>query len=92
MRAQDIKAPLKEPQRQTLPWKDDEDTPVASGDLLTAAATAPMPKPAVAAAAMAASSTAAAAAPPNFAATVVVAATETEPVEAAEVVQARLLP
>jgi hypothetical protein len=38
MRAQDVKARPKKPRRQRLPWmKDDEGTPAASGDLLTAA-------------------------------------------------------
>ena len=44
-RAQDATAQLKKPQRQKLPWmKDDEDTPAASGDLLTAAAPAGVAK------------------------------------------------
>ena len=59
--------------------KDDEDTPAASGDLLTAAA----------ATARAAATEAAMAA---AAAEVAMVATETEPAEAAEVVQAHSLP
>ena len=46
MRAQDVKAQFKKPPRQKLPWmKDDADTSAASGDLgdlLTAAAPAPV--------------------------------------------------
>ena len=103
VRAQNIKAQLERPQRQTLSWmKDDEDMPAVSGSLLTVAAPAPRPKPA-AAAAVAAASTAAAVAPPEaaaaaaaaplkVAATAAVVATETEPAEAAELVQARSLP
>ena len=56
--------------------KDDEDTPAASGDLLTAAAATAR------AAATEATATAA----------VAMAATETEPAEVAEVVQAHSLP
>jgi len=87
MRAQDVKAQLKKPRRQKLPWmKDDEDTAAASGDLLTAATPAP-----VAAAAMVAAAVATASAATETAAVAMVA-TETEPAEAAEVVQAHALP
>jgi hypothetical protein len=82
----------KKPRRQRLPWmKDDEGTPAASGDLLTAAAataTAAATEVAMAAAAAEAAMAAAAA----EAAAVAMAATETEPAEAAEVVQAHSLP
>ena len=92
MRAQDIKVRPKKPRRQRLPWmKDDEGTPAASGDLLTAAAataTAAATEVAMAAAAAEVAMAAAAA----EAAAVAMAATETEPAEAAEVVQARSLP
>jgi hypothetical protein len=100
MRAQDVKVRPKKPRRQRLPWmKDDEDTPAASGDLLTAAAVTA--KAAVTeASARAAVATEAAMAAVTEAkpksrraaaaevAAVAIAATETEPAEAAEVVQA----
>ena len=91
MRAQDVKAQLKKPQRQKLPWmNDDEGKPAASGDLLRAAAAT------ATAAATEASATAgteaAMAAAAAEAAVVAMVATETEPAEAAEVVQAHLLP
>ena len=71
--------------------KDDEGTPAASGDLLTAAAaTATAAATEVAMAAAAAEAVMAAAA--AEAAAVAMAATETEPAEAAEVVQAHSLP
>ena len=91
VRAQDVKARPKKPRRQRLPWmKDDEGTPAASGDLLTAAAataTAAATEVAMAAAAAEVAMAAAAA----EAAAVAMAATETEPAEAAEVVQAHSL-
>ena len=91
MRAQDVKAHLKNPRRQTLPWmKDDEDTPAASGDLQTVAAPVPVAAAAVVSAAAAVVTATAAAA--EEAALVAMAATESEPTEAAEVVQARSLP
>ena len=91
MRAQDVKAHLKNPRRRAPPWiKDDEDTSTASEDLQTVAAPVPVAAAAVvSAAAVVVTATAAAA---KEAALVTMAATETEPVEAAEVVQARSLP
>ena len=86
MRAQEVKAQLKKPQRQKLPWmKDDEDTAAASGDLLTAVTPAPVAATAMTAAAVATASAA------TEAAAVAMVATETEPAEAAEVVQAHTL-
>ena len=92
---QNAKAQLKQPQRRKLPWmKDDENTPAASGDLLTAVASAPVAEAATKAAAAATEAEAAAAsateaaASATEAAAVAMAASETEPVEAAEVVQA----
>ena len=83
MRAQDVKARPKKPRRQKLPWmKDDEGAPAASGDLLTVEAAAPVAAAVVAAAAAAATE----------AALVAMVATETEPAEATEVVQARSVP
>ena len=78
MRAQDVRAQLKKPQRQKLSWmKDDEDTPAASGDLLAA------PTPAPVAAAAVATEAVVAAASATEAATVAMSVTETEPAEAA---------
>ena len=107
MHAQDVKAQLKKPQRQKLPWmKDDEDTSAASGDLgglLTAAAPAAVAAVAVAAVAVAAAAAAAAtaaaateaaatSASATAAAVLAMLETETEPAEAAKDVQARSLP
>ena len=93
MHVQDFKARPKRPRRQKLPWmKDDEDTPAASGDLLTVAAAtakaAATEASATAAVATEAAMAAAMAAAAAEAAAVAMAATETEPAEAAEVVQA----
>ena len=91
MRAQDVKAQLKKPQRQKLPWmKDDEGTPAASGDLLIVETAAPVAAAVVAVAAAAATEAAMAAAAAEAAAVAMVA-TETELAEAAEVVQAHSL-
>ena len=94
-RAQDANAQLKKPQRQKLPWmKDDEDTPAASGDLLTVAAATAKAAVTEASATAAVATEAAMAAAAAEAAAVAMAATETEPAEAAgaEVVQAHSLP
>ena len=69
--------------------KDDEDTPAASGDLLTAAAVKATVAVTEASAAAAVAAEAAVAAAAAEAAAVAMAATETEPAEAAKVVQAR---
>ena len=72
--------------------KDDEDTPAASGDLLTVAAATAKAAVTEASATAAVATEAAMAAAAAEAAAVAMAATETEPAEAAEVVQAHLLP
>jgi len=93
MRAQDVEAQLKKPQRQKLPWmNDNEDTPAASGDLLTAAAATAMAAATEASATAAAATEAAMAAAAAEAAAVAMAAIEIEPAEAAEVVQALAKP
>ena len=89
--AQDVKAQLKEPQRQKLPWmNDNEGAPAAPGDLLAAAA-ATARAAATGASATAAAATEAAMAATAAAAAVAMVATETELAEAAEVVQAHSL-
>jgi hypothetical protein len=93
MRAQDVKVRPKKPRRQRLPWmKDDEGTPAASGDLLTAAAPTATAAATEASATAAVATEAAMAAAAAEAAAVAMAATETEPVEATEVVQAHHYP
>jgi len=93
MRAQDIKVRPKKPRRQKLQWmKDDEDTPAASGDLLTEAAVTATAAATEATAMAVVATEAAMAAAAAEAAAVAMAATETEPAEAAKVVQAHSLP
>jgi hypothetical protein len=83
----------KKPRRQRLPWMtDDEDTPGASGDLLTAAAATAKAAVTEASATAAVATEAPMAAAATEAAAVAMAATETELAEAAEVVQAHSLP
>ena len=72
--------------------KDDEDTPAAPGDLLTAATVKPTAAVTEASATAAVATEAAMVAAAAKAAAVVMAATETEPAEAAELVQAHSLP